>query len=76
MGNGVLSEFNIYFHRPSFNSVIFGKKSATLQLHVWINLYCLLMQMSQEIGLIPEDPGYENPFRKSSEDPDIKVPQS
>lgn len=29
--------------------------------------------MSQEIGLIPEDPEYENPFRKSSEDPDIKV---
>ncbi|XP_019863415.1 PREDICTED: coiled-coil domain-containing protein 134-like [Amphimedon queenslandica] len=32
-----------------------------------------LYLMSQEIGLIPEDPEYENPFRKSSEDPDIKI---
>lgn len=38
-----------------------------------VSIVFLRVQISQEIGLIPEDPDYENPFRNSKEKEDFKV---
>lgn len=38
-----------------------------------VSIVFLCVQISQEIGLIPEDPDYENPFRNSKEKEDFKV---